>query len=130
MAYSAPDRIAELEAEVETLRYQLDGLLGTEMVCPIEKMTPASFRIVNLLARRSPQTVPHHALYYAMNDDFEQLLDPNNNLKAHISRARTVLNPVGVELETVWGLGYRMTPESKSKWQTLLDQANGLGRAA
>jgi biotin operon repressor len=41
-----------------------------------------------------------------------------------------VLARHGIEIETVRGIGYRMTPESKAKWQALVDSANQQEAAA
>ena len=125
MAYSAPsDRVAELEYEVELLRHRIDGLLGTDLVPP-QDMGGAKFRVTHLIARQSPLATSINALVHAITEHELDLSRPTNNVKVHISRARKVLARHGIEIETVRGIGYRMPPESKAKWQSLVDQANG-----
>lgn len=124
MAYSAKTREQELEEQVEHLQFRLDQLLGVYVNRPRIGITPCSFRVTHMIAERSPNTVRNEALFYAITDRPEQKLNPNNDLKVHITRARQVLRPYGIEIETDWGFGYRMTPESKAKWQKLVEEAN------
>jgi DNA-binding response OmpR family regulator len=129
MAFSAPDRIAELEYEVELLRHRIDGLLGAELAPP-EDMGGAKFRVTHLIARQSPLATSMNALVHAITEHELDLSRPTNNVKVHISRARKVLARHGIEIETVRGIGYRMTPESKAKWQALVESANQQEAAA
>ena len=124
------EEIARLKAENEALRFRLDELLCEDLITPIPQITCAKFAIVNLLAKRSPTLVPDRALFQAMTPNPEYLERPEKMLRVHISRARKYLKPHGIEVETIWGLGYRMPPESKAKWQALLNEANGIGEAA
>lgn len=129
MPFEAKTREQVLEEENELLRYRLDELLGAALLCPIQSMRGAQFRILNLLARRSPMTVPYEALHHAMNAEPERLRDPHCALKVHVSRARTALTKHKIEIETIWGIGYRLPPESKAKWQALVESVNGRAAA-
>ncbi len=119
-----------LKRQAESLRYRLDELLGAHLVNPVPALNGAKFRIVHLLAKRSPMVVRHEALIHAVCDRPDEFNQPVNTLKVHISRARKSLAEHSVEIETVHGLGYRMPPESKTKWDTLVNEANGLENAA
>lgn len=130
MAYEAQTREQILEAELELLRYRLDELLGTALLCPIQSMRGAQFRIMNLLSRRSPMTVPYGALHHAMNEAPEALNNPHCALKVHVSRARSALADYEIEIETIWGIGYRLPPESKTKWDALVAATNSSQEAA
>lgn len=119
-----------LKRHAEVLRYRLDELLGTHLISPLPSLNGAKFRIVHLLATRSPMIVSHEALNHAFCERPDEQDQPNNTLKVHMSRARKALDGHGIEIETVHGLGYRMTPESKAKWDALVSEANGLEQAA
>ena len=120
----------QLLEENEMLRWRLAELLGTELTCPLPALNGAKFRIMTLLAKRFPMTVSHEALNQAVNEDCHNFTQPNNTLKVHVSRARRALESYGIEIETVWGLGYRLSAESKTKWDVLVNEANGLEAAA
>lgn len=124
MAYGIQTREQILEVEVEELRFRLNELLGTETVCPLPEMNGAKFRIVNLLANRSPRIVAHEALVHAMSGSVCDLDKPINTLKVHVFRARKALKAQGIEIHTAWGLGYRISPEDARKWQALVEAAN------
>lgn len=130
MPFTEQSREAELEQEVELLRHKIAGLLGTELFPPAKGMSPSAFRILHLLAKRSPHPVPFESLFYAMTENFEYLECPQNNLKVHVSRGRRLLSDHGVRIRSVYGFGYVMDPESKTIWQRLLNEANGLEVAA
>ncbi len=124
MAYESPTREQILEAEIELLRFRLDELLGTKLIRPIPEMELASFRIVNVLSRRSPGMVPHENLHHAFTDRAHELKNPHNSLKVHIARARKLLAPHDIEIRLEWGRGYFMPLPSARKWQALVDEAN------
>jgi two-component system response regulator MtrA len=70
-------------------------------------LTPAEFEILALLARRKGSAVTREALV-------EVALDPEQEtsrrtLDVHISRLRNKLGPEASQLETVWGIGYRLS---------------------
>ena len=123
MAYSAPHRLNELEMRVALLQHRIDELLGTELNPPAG-LNGAKFRMINLIARQSPMVTTVNSLIHAITEHELDLSRPTNNVKVHMSRARKILTPLGVRIETVHGLGYRMPPDSKAKWQALVDAAN------
>ena len=124
MAYEAQTREQILEAEVELLRFRLNELLGTELQCPIESFSGAHSRMVNLLAKRSPQIVAFESLYHAITNEVEAIDNPVKLLRVQIHLARRRLKKHGIEIENIFGLGYRMPAESAAKWQALVDAAN------
>jgi DNA-binding response OmpR family regulator len=124
MPYESQTREQILEAEVELLQYRLDELLGTKLVRPIRKMELASFRVVNVLAKRAPCMVAHENLHHAFTDRAHELKNPHNSLKVHIARARHLLEPHDIEICLEWGRGYYMPAESARKWQALVEAAN------
>jgi len=128
MAYAARNREDELEYEIDLLRHRIAGLLGTELT-PILGLNGARFRMIHLIASQSPMTTTVNSLIHAITEHELDLSRPTNNVKVHMSRARKVLGPEGIEIETIHGMGYRMPVESKAKWQALVDQANGRAAA-
>ena len=73
-------------------------------------LTPVEFDILALLARRKGSAVTRDALV-------EAALDPAHDgsrraLDVHISRLRSKLGPDASRLETVWGIGYRLSERS------------------
>lgn len=130
MPYEAQTREQLLEAEIELLRYRLDELLGTKLVRPIREMELASFRIVNVLAKRSPCMIAHENLHHAFTDRAHELKNPHNSLKVHIARARKLLEPHGIEICLEWGRGYYMPKDSAQKWQAMVNTTNHKDMAA
>ena len=43
--------------------------------------------------------------------------------KVAVTKLRKKLTPLGVEFETVWGVGYSMGPDDKAKLKKLLEKA-------
>lgn len=126
-----------LEREVETLRrkvealeYRLETLTGSQAANPVPKLNGAKFRIVHLIGARFPRAATHEALIYAMTDRPDELLQPLNTLKVHMVNVRKALAEYGVEIETIYGTGYRMTDEGYAAWRQLMDAANLKGEAA
>lgn len=73
-------------------------------------LTPVELDILALLARRKGSAVTRDALV-------EAALDPAHDgsrraLDVHISRLRSKLGPDAARLETVWGIGYRLSERS------------------
>ena len=120
----------ELQQENELLRFRVEELLQSSRLCPFPELRGAKFRILNLLAKRSPETVRYEALYHAMNDNPEYLAAPHKALKVHVCQARQVIEAEAIKIETLWGVGYRMPRESASKWQALVEAANPQEAAA
>ena len=73
-------------------------------------LTPVEFDLLALLARRKGSAVTRDTLVDAV-------LDPANDssrrtLDVHISRLRSKLGDDAALLETVWGIGYRLSERS------------------
>ena len=70
-------------------------------------LTPVEFEILAMLARRKGSAVSRDAIV-------ESALDSSNEgsrrtLDVHVSRLRSKLGGAAPQLETVWGIGYRLT---------------------
>jgi two-component system response regulator MtrA len=70
-------------------------------------LTPAEYEILALLARRKGSAVTRDALVEAALDPEQET--SRRTLDVHISRLRNKLGPDASQLETVWGIGYRLS---------------------
>lgn len=70
-------------------------------------LTPVEFEILALLARRKGSAVTREAIVDAALDSAHD--SSRRTLDVHISRLRSKLGSAATQLETVWGIGYRLT---------------------
>ena len=70
-------------------------------------LTPVEFEILALLARRKGSAVTREALVDAALDPAQD--GSRRALDVHISRLRSKLGKDAIQLETVWGIGYRLS---------------------
>jgi len=70
-------------------------------------LTPVEFEILALLARRKGSAVTREALVDAALDPAQD--GSRRTLDVHISRLRSKLGKDAIQLETVWGIGYRLS---------------------
>lgn len=70
-------------------------------------LTPVELEILSTLARRKGAAVTRDALVDAALDPAQD--SSRRTLDVHISRLRTKLGDDAVQLETVWGIGYRLS---------------------
>ena len=73
-------------------------------------LTPVEFEILALLARRKGSAVTRDALVDAALDPAHDT--SRRTLDVHISRLRSKLGSDAAQLETVWGIGYRLSEGS------------------
>lgn len=105
-----------LKERVEELEWQISELLGGGKVPPAGfDVNGAVFRIANLLARRSPGMVSLDGLLMASapNIHSQPML---KTVAVRICQLRRLIRPYGLDIETIHGRGYRMTPESAAHW--------------
>ncbi len=70
-------------------------------------LTPVELEILSTLARRKGAAVSRDALVDAALDPAQE--NSRRTLDVHISRLRTKLGDDAEQLETVWGIGYRLS---------------------
>lgn len=70
-------------------------------------LTPIEFEILATLARRKGAAVTRDALVEAALDPAQE--NSRRTLDVHVSRLRTKLGKDAAQLETVWGIGYRLS---------------------
>jgi len=73
----------------------------------ILSLTPVEFEILALLVRRKGSAVTREALVDAALDPAQD--GSRRTLDVHISRLRSKLGKDALQLETVWGIGYRLS---------------------
>lgn len=71
-------------------------------------LTPTEFELLAYLAERLDKAVRREQLSDAVLD---ASVAHESALQAHISRLRRKLGPDAKQLQTVWGIGYRLSPE-------------------
>ncbi|MEM8885866.1 MAG: response regulator transcription factor [Planctomycetota bacterium] len=97
-------RAGRITIDVDAHRAEVDGE-------PVS-LTQAEFDVLCALARRAGAAVTREWLV-------DEALDPEREggartLDVHISRLRKKLGPAGGQIETVWGIGYRLELEPKA----------------
>jgi two-component system response regulator MtrA len=70
-------------------------------------LTPVEFEVLALLARRKGAAVTREALVDAALDSAQD--GSRRALDVHVSRLRSKLGDDAAQLETVWGIGYRLS---------------------
>jgi len=108
---NATTELAELRAENEQLRehiHYLEGLLkkGTDAIPPEWRLTGIEAKIYLALARGglvSKEQILESA-YYDRADDPPEI----KIVDVFICKLRKKLKPYGVQITTIWGVGYRL----------------------
>jgi len=112
------DRVEELEYVIG-LRLPNPHDLAMRRLLRGTRQVPRSAEILGMLLKRELVTRDgFSAVLTRRNDDpiSDKLLD------IYICYIRRVIAEHGIEIETVWGAGYRMTAPNKRKLRALLDQ--------
>ena len=74
-------------------------------------MTPTEYAILEYLAERLDRPVRRGQI----SDAVLEVEDAHESaIQAHVSRLRRKLGPDGDHLQTVWGIGYRLSPGGRS----------------
>jgi two-component system cell cycle response regulator CtrA len=117
------DLVARLEQENDELRERvrmLEELTGVSFDAPPQfgftknEVTIFGLLLKNNLVRRTSMMM---VLYPHSQDEAEiKIVD------VWVCKMRRKLKPYGISIETQWGQGYFLTPESKAAANALLDQ--------
>ncbi len=94
------ERLVVGAIQVDLERREVSNARGTLSLTPVE------FEILALLARRKGSAVTREALVDAALDSAQD--SSRRTLDVHISRLRSKLGDDATQLETVWGIGYRL----------------------
>ena len=101
----ANEKIQQLETEINT-RASFPVLLG---------LTPTQEKILAIMLKRE----------YISREAIDRLLCKGNCRslpKVHICHLRDKLSPYGIEIESLWGRGYALTPKAKEKLRSFIDK--------
>ena len=91
---------------VGAIRIDLERREASGSAGPLS-LTPVELEILATLARRKGAAVTREALVEAALDSAQE--NSRRTLDVHISRLRTKLGSDAAQLETVWGIGYRLS---------------------
>ncbi len=109
------ETIERLQAQVDHLQFCLDEIRGVNVMAPWNVyLTASEIAVVNTLALASPRILTRESILTAIHPTFEQ---PHFKIvDVFLHRARKALEPVGIEIETVYGQGRMMRKESAQRW--------------
>jgi two-component system cell cycle response regulator CtrA len=115
-------RIEALEEERERLVEQiarLEHALGLSFIAPVEwRLTGSEARVVGALIAR--ESLTKDAGMAALYRDFGKDEPEPKILDVFVCKIRKKLKPFGIEILTLWGIGYRLTAESRALLAPLL----------
>lgn len=120
------DEVERLRARVE----QLEACMGFTFLAPLEwGLTGRETRLFGALMTRDLLTkeAAMAALYVDVGADDEPHI---KIIDVFICKMRKKVRPFGVEVHTVWGVGYRLPPEAKARSRELLGLDPTIGEAA
>lgn len=91
--------------------------------------SPATLRFIGILLARpfGDREAVYSAIYGSRHEDEQPAI---KILDIYASSARKVLKSIGVEMETIWGRGWRIDPANKAKLRAIIDQINSEQAAA
>ncbi len=95
---------------VGDIRIDLDRREVSTSRAGVLSLTPVELEILAALARRRGAAVSRDALVEAALDPAQE--GGRRTLDVHVSRLRTKLGDAAGQLQTVWGIGYRLTDQS------------------
>lgn len=119
-------RLEALKVENDMLRARIaqleDALMASErFVVPVEwRLTANEARVFGVLLARELATKEAimAALYGNLGKDEAEI----KIVDVFVCKARRKLKPFGVEIKTVWGQGYYLTPETKARLRAAAEQ--------
>lgn len=114
------DRIEYLEAENANLRDLLTVSPDTDFIRACRaalRLTPSSAKVLQIMmfGRRTSKLAILHAYYDGNEGDRDTKL-----IDVQVCHVRKALKPHGVAIETVWGDGYRIAADDKSRVLSIL----------
>jgi two-component system cell cycle response regulator CtrA len=117
-------RLEGLEAENGRLRdrvMELEDVLGFSIEMPIYLgLSSAEARVFGALMKRPTWTKDQlmAALYSHRPEDPPEM----KIVDVFICKLRKKLKPIGVEIETLWGQGYRLSPAMRDRAMAIIKQ--------
>lgn len=115
-------RVEALEEEGERLREiiaRLERALGMEFIAPVEwRLTGSESRLIGALIAR--EILTKDAGMAALYRDFGKDEPDPKIFDVFVCKIRKKLRLFGIEIATLWGVGYRLTPQSRAELAHLL----------
>jgi two-component system cell cycle response regulator CtrA len=123
------DLVTKLETENDELRARvrlLEEMIGMRIDVPLVLgLTGQEAILFGVLLRREIVTKEAAMVaLYGMRPDGEEEVQIKI-VDVYVCKLRKKVKRFDVEIETVWGRGYRMPPKSKAIVQAILDEARG-----
>lgn len=124
------DKLQVLEAENDMLReriYALEESLGYHWIAPLEfHLTGSENALLGALMAKPVATkeMIYNALYGLHDEPPGQKI-----IDVYVCKIRTKLKPWNIPIETLWGRGYMLSPESKARINAMLEAHNGRPQA-
>lgn len=119
-------RIEALEAQIERLEEQvaaLESALGLDFLTPIEwRLTAQQTRLFGVLMARELMT-PAAAMAALMKDRGADGGPEPKIIDVQVCKMRKRLGPIGIQIETRWGQGYFLAPETKQRVRSILGES-------
>ncbi|MGB5813283.1 MAG: response regulator transcription factor, partial [Polyangiales bacterium] len=100
-----PNFVETTSMKIGAIHIDLEGR-QVRLEDTVVSFTQVEFDIVALLARRKGSAVSRDAIVDAVLDAAHE--GSRRTLDVHISRIRSKLGDASAQLETVWGIGYRL----------------------
>lgn len=118
------DREAALQATIERLEdriQQLEGALGLDFLTPVEwGLTGQMMRLFGCLMARELMT-PAAAMTVLCDGRIADDEAPQPKIvDVHVCKMRKRLQPFGISIQTRWGQGHYLTPETKARVRDLM----------
>lgn len=101
------------EEATERLRQIEEALKDDSRTPQVWGLTPTEAQILNILARR--QIVTKAAIHAVLYGDRADIGPVEKIIDVLVCKIRPKVEPHGIIIETVWGHGYKLTPESRKK---------------
>jgi len=113
-----------VEGGVRRLRVVDDGLgMGEDDATLIHMATGlplTACKVVSIIRKRASVTTKDmiYSLLYGDRPECDQPIP--KIIEVEISKARAKLRPLGIEIQTIWSIGYLMEPESRRKLGSMM----------
>lgn len=119
------DRIEILEEENQQLRDKIAHITGKNDAWAARRafgLTEAESFIFMMLVRCGQ--AEYRQLQESIYSDgrLEEIMDTDNAIRAHLKRIRRKTRKFGIDFETVYSFGYRMTEKARATARAILDK--------
>lgn len=128
-ATSLQSELDDVESRLNDLK---DAFINTENVWPEFNLSPTQTLIFSLLMGRAYATKEtiHATIDARRLDHHEEYAERDRKLiEALICKMRGRLRPFGIEIKTVWGHGYEIAGEMKSRAKAIAESSTLRARA-